>query len=128
MNTHELSRALYTLARALRSGPKMEIDGLNEMLGVRPRRELSDKEIRIGLSHLVALSRVDKKNWIELVEEYNFPIDIRPRDASRDVLGKLLRYLEQTPEARERIKRSTYDKGIKASPELSKALASLLKE
>ncbi len=128
MNTHELARALSTLARVLRASPKREIDDLEEIFGVRSRKKLSNKEIQVGLSHLVALSRVDRKNWIELVDEYDFPINIRPRDASRDILGKLLRYLEQTPEARARIEKSTYDKGIKASPELTKALASLLKE
>lgn len=65
MNTHELARSLNVLARALRAGPKVELD-------------------------------------------------------------KLLRYLEKSPEARNRLRRTT--PSDKASPELLKALASLLKE
>ncbi len=128
MNTHELSRALNSLARVLRSGPRVEVDDLQEISGVKLKKDMSSKEIKIGLSHLVALSRVDKSKWIDLIKEYHFPISLRARDASRDVLGKLLRYLEQNPEARERIKRSTYEAGMKASPKLMKALDSLLRE
>lgn len=126
MNTHEFARSLNILARALRAGPKLELDRLNELIGYKSGTKLGSDEIRIGLDHLVALSRVDKKKWVELISEYNFPIKIRPRDASRDILGKLLRYLEKTPEARKLLRRST--PSDKASPELMKALASLLRE
>ena len=126
MNTHELARSLNVLARALRAGPKLELDRLNELIGYKSGIKLGSNEIRIGLDHLVALSRVDKRKWIDLINEYNFPINIRPRDASRDVLGKLLRYLEKTPEARKLLRRTT--PSDKASPELMKALASLLKD
>ena len=128
MNTHELSRALNVLSRVLKSGPIMEIENMSDLFGVKSKKNMSTKEIKIGLSHLVALSSVDKNKWIDLIKEYNFPINVRPRDASRDVLGKLLRYLERNYEARERIKRSTYDEGIKASSQLMKALDSLLRE
>lgn len=128
MNTHELSRALNALARVLRDGPKTDIDNLYELFGIKQKMQMSSGEIKIGLSNLVALSRVDKSKWSDLIKEYNFPIDVRKRDSSRDVLGKLFRYLEQNPEARERIKRSTYEEGMKASPRLMKALDSLLKE
>jgi hypothetical protein len=128
MDTHELSKALTVLAKALRASPNVEIDNICEIVGGRSGKRLGTKEIRVGLSHLVALSRVDKKKWMELIKEYNFPVDVRPRDSSRDILGKLLKYLENTPEARERIKMSTYQAGIKASPQLMKALDSLLRE
>jgi hypothetical protein len=128
MNTHELSRALTKLARVLRDGPKMEIDDLYELFGIKQKMPMSNGEIKIGLSNLVALSRVDKNKWSDVIKEYRFPIIVRNRDSSRDVLGKLLSYLDRNPEARERIKRSTYDEGMKASPQLMKALDSLLKE
>jgi len=128
MDTHELSNALRVLANALRASPKVEIDNISEIIGGKSGKRLENKEIKVGLSHLVALSSVDKRKWMELINEYNFPIDIRPRDSSRDILGKLFRYLESTPEARERIKTSTYEAGMKASPQLMKALDSLLRE
>lgn len=128
MKTHELARALDSLAKILRSGPDVELSQLQHETGWGKNKPLRSDEIRIGLSHLVALSRVDKQQWNNLIEEYGFPIELRPRDASRDVLGKLLRYLEKNPEARNRLARSTTTPESKASPELMRALSTLLKE
>lgn len=128
MNTHELANALRLLAKALKQGPKIEIDDLDQILTTKMRLDVGSNKIKVGLNQLAALSRIDKTKWLDLIEEYNFPIACRPRDASWDVLGKVLRYLEKTPEAREKIKRTiAYDTG-KASPELMKALSSLLKD
>jgi anion-transporting ArsA/GET3 family ATPase len=110
-----------------REGYRTLFDELFDLLRVQ-QKELQPKEIKIGLSHLVALSRVDKGQWKALIEEYSFPITIRPRDASRDILGKLLKYLEQNAEAREKLSQSTASSPRKASPELLKALASLMKD
>lgn len=127
MHTHEFARALTELARVLRMGPDVEISSLGEMFQGK-FVELDSKQIKVGLSQLVALSSVNKRRWIDLIRNYNFPINIGPRESSRDILGKLLRYLERTPGARERIARTTYEAGMKASPQLLKALDSLLKE
>lgn len=127
MNTHELANALRLLAKALKQGPKIEIDDLDQILTIKKRFDLDSDKFKVGLNQFSALSRIDKTKWIDLIEEYKFPIAIRPRDASWDVIGKVLRYLENTPEARAKIKRTiAYDTG-KASPELMKALSSLLK-
>lgn len=126
MNTHELARSLNILARALRNGPKVKLDELNELIGSKTKKEMSPDEIKIGLSHLVALSRIDKQKWIDLIGEYDFRINLNPRASSRDVLGKLLTYLEKNPEARQRLSHTTPME--KASPELLKALDSLLRE
>lgn len=128
MNTHELANALRLLAKALKQEPKIEIDDLDQILTTKMRLDVGSKKIKVGLNQLGALSRIDKTKWLDLIEEYKFPITIRPRDASWDVIGKVLRYLEKTPEAREKIKRTiAYDTG-KASPELMKALSILLKD
>ena len=83
----------------------------------------------VSLSTLVDLARVDKQQWLSFIEENQFPIDTRPRDAARDILGKLLVYLEQNAEARQKLKAiATRKSGGQASPELMKALAYLLKE
>lgn len=128
MDTYELANVLNKLAKVLKAWPKVEIDDLSEMISYKSKKDMGYKKIKTNLHHLVALSRVDKQKWIDIIEEYKFLVEIRPRDSSWDVLGKLLRYLEKTPEAREKIKRIVaYDTG-KASPELLKALSSLLKE
>lgn len=128
MQTHELARALESLAKFLRSGPNVAVTQLANAAGWTLKDDLRSDEIKIGLSHLVALSRVDKRQWIALIEEHNFPIPVRNRDASRDILGKLLRYLEKNPEARQRLSRSSSISSSEASPELMKALSSLLKD
>lgn len=128
MKTHELARALEVLAKFLRSEPNVELQDLSQELGSNSNRVLHSEEIKIGLSHLVALSRVDKQQWISLIREHEFPVDIRPRDASRDILGKLLRYLEKNPNAREELMRKSPADSKETSPELMKALSSLLKE
>ena len=72
------------------------------------------------------LARIDKKQWIQMIRDFGFDIPIRPADASRDVLGKLLRFLDQNPQALQKLrdgaKRST------SSPQLLRALDALLKE
>jgi hypothetical protein len=94
----------------------------------RAARELSSGQIAVSLSTLVELSRVDKQQWISFIKELGFPIEVRARDASRDILGKLLTYLETNESAREQLKTKASAKGAQASPELMKALSSLLRE
>jgi hypothetical protein len=128
MKTHELAQTLQSLARFLRSVPNVELDDLRDVLVSGSGKELRLFQDEIDLSHFMALSRINKRKWLDLIEAYNFPIEVRTRDSSRDILGKLLRYLERTPEARNQLRRSSPSEARKASPELLKALSSLLKE
>jgi hypothetical protein len=126
MRCHELAQALTTLARVLKSGPDVELSDLKvrETLGgIR-----SSQDLAVNLSTLVSLSSVDKSKWVDLIREHGFPIDVRPRDAARDVLGKLFTYLETNVEAQEKLKASARRPSGKASPELMKALETLLKD
>jgi len=82
----------------------------------------------VSLSTLVDLARIDKQQWLSFIEENHFPIEFRQRDAARDILGKLLAYLEENPDAREKLKAIATKKSGQASPELMKALAYLLKD
>ena len=126
MRTHELAQALTTIARILRGTRNQELEEFGASL--RKNKQLSSGQVEIGLSQLVALSRVDKQRWISIIKGYDFPIEVRPRDASRDILGKLLRYLESNPEARRRLQRGALNTPNQASPELLRALSYLLKD
>jgi hypothetical protein len=126
MMTHDLARALGILAKVLREAPNSDIKELEHAFS-QPRLVQNTSNIAVNLSTLVELSRVDRQQWMSLITEYGFPISMRPRDASRDILGKLLRYLEENPAARQKLKAGVIGKG-QASPELMKALAVLLKE
>lgn len=127
MKTHDFAEAMMMLARVIRSGPDVELtrESLDRFLAPRPR---NSDEIAVNLATLAALARIQKSEWISFVREYQIPIDLRARDASRDILGKLLRHLEDHPEERSRLERRTVARTAKESPELMKALTILLRD
>lgn len=129
MNTRQLARALRQLAEMLDSAPSVDLKSLPALRltsGVKP--EVTSRGIAVNLATLAALSRVDRKQWASFVREFQLPIEIRARDASRDILGKLLKYLERDPSARERLRRQAPPSEQQGSPELLRALQSLLAE
>jgi hypothetical protein len=65
---------------------------------------------------------------MDLIHEYNFPIDVRPRDGARDIIGKLFTFLEENPLAQEKLKSSATRSTSRSSPELMKALSTLLRD
>lgn len=125
MKTHELAKALVVLSKALRALPDMEIDALSSMSASSPN--LSNESVAMGLTTLMALSDIDKTQWKNFITENNFPVEIRPRDASRDILGKLLTYLQNNREARNKLVNTTRGDRSNTSPELQKALQILLR-
>jgi hypothetical protein len=126
VKTHDLAKALETLARVLRSSPSVPLDEMYS-LGHQSGRPPQPSEIPLALTTLVRLAEIDKKEWVEFIRQNSFPIEVRARDASRDVVGKLLRYLEQTPEARKKIRSVAERSRNQTSPELQNALDFLLK-
>jgi hypothetical protein len=125
MKTHELARILRRLAKLLDDQPDEDIDSFE--LGRSRRPPPDSANIPFALSTLVSLSEFDKGQWEQLINEFHFPISVRPRDASRDILGKLLKYLEQNPDARRRVVSRANEGRSKTSPELMRALDLLLK-
>ena len=91
---------------------------------VDPRQRSAS--LALNLATLAALSRIDKHEWIDFIEQHRFPIEIRPRDAARDILGKLLKFLEEEPAAIEYLQHRAQSESV-APPELSRALRALLK-
>ncbi|MEW8333688.1 MAG: hypothetical protein AB2651_19205 [Candidatus Thiodiazotropha sp.] len=125
MKTHELAKALNILAKALKSGPNIELKEIN-IVSLHELSNPNDKEIAFGLSTLAEMSRIDKKQWVNFINENRFPIDIRPRDASRDLLGKLLKYLETNEFARKSLKEKANIESSTGSAALLKAFEVLL--
>lgn len=132
MKTHELANALKTLASALKSGPDVDLHDLKGLLnlgsGGTPYLSAPTQsgDLPIALSALLSLSRIDKQEWIKLIKDLGLDIEIRPRDASRDIVGKVLRILEGDPDARMRLSRKVNSRETPSSPELARALSSLL--
>ena len=126
MKTHELGRALRDLSSILLSGPNVP---LNQAYITSDRDEqVHTPNLELSLTALAALSRVGKRQWAELIINLDFPIEIRPRDASRDILGKLLRFLDREPTAREYLYERAKKREVHASPELMRALEALLRQ
>jgi hypothetical protein len=126
MKTHEFAAALTMLAAVLRRAPSQPLDEFFERPA--PKRAKPDpSSIPFALSTLVSLSEVDKGQWLTFIREQGFSIDIRPRDASRDIIGKLLNFLAENPEARARVANTAQKNKSDSSSELMRALDLLLR-
>lgn len=129
MKSHDFAKQLTIMAKVLKNGPNVElseldIDSFNSVSCIGPKVEQND--IPRALSMLVGLNNVNKSQWLNLIEDYELPLDIRPRDATRDIIGKLLRYLSENKEARERLSGKKAKKVSNSSSELADALSILL--
>ena len=125
MTTHEFARALTDLARIFKAAPNQDLKGLDLSKNWLVSGDL--QRLSVNLHTLSELSKVDKAQWRSLIEHYNFPIEIRPRDASRDILGKLLKFLEENPSAAEYLRSRVRHSPEGTSPELMRALSTLLR-
>jgi hypothetical protein len=125
MKTHELAKALRLLASLLEKSTNIQLEEVT--IATAGDSKLNSAQMAVSLNTLVELSRVDKQQWLAFIQELGFPIEVGPRDGARNVLGKLLSYLESNKDAREKLKTKAASKGSEASPELMKALSSLMK-
>ncbi|MFP9137894.1 hypothetical protein ACLI1C_12015 [Devosia sp. XGJD_8] len=123
MKTHDLGRALTQLGKVLRSLPNQDVDslGAETFSSQKP-----DANIGISLSALAALSKFSKTDWEKVVKDFALPIELRQRDAARDIMGKILTYLADNEAERQRIAMSSRSTSDRPS-ELTSALEFLLK-
>lgn len=136
MKSHEFARHLMHLAKLLRRGPDIELaDATPDLFstGASIRRDsrtgqfLNRDDIPLALNALLSLSSIDKREWANLIRELNFPIEVTSSQSTRDVVGKLLTFLEHEPAARDILSRRVKSKSARGSPELLRALNALLK-
>ena len=126
MKTHELAKALRTLASLLDKSPNI----LLEDVAITSKKESNQNSNQLALSinALLSLSQVGKPQLVSFINEMRYPIEVRPAYSARDVIGKLLSYLESNVAAQEQLKvKAASSKEAQSSPELMKALSSLLK-
>lgn len=126
MKTYELARALDHLAKLLKSMPNQELESMSLSQESLLYKKNKRPEAAVGLHTLLNLSKIDKNQWMMLIEEHSFPITVRARDASRDIIGKVLAYLEKNPEAQKALKKTAEEATGESSKELTKALAILI--
>lgn len=123
MKIHDLAKALTQLSKVLRSLPNQEISDLGSLPSASTKE--SSNDIGVSLSLLAALSKFSKSDWEKTARDFDIPVDIRPRDAARDIMGKILNYLADNDEERERVAMKTRQSDEEPS-ELSNALKFLL--
>lgn len=131
MKTRELAKSLSFLAKLLRQLPNAELEnqeGIFENSSSLKLKKVSQKELPNALYTLVALNDLPKCQWLQLIEDFDFDIEIRPRDGIRDVSGKILNYLKDNPDAREKLVfNKTKKKAVSPSSNLAEALTLLIK-
>lgn len=130
MKSHDFAKQLALMAQALKSAPNVELEDLSDWQFAFSRRSLPsvrDEDIPQALNMLVGLNGVSKQQWLSLIEEFGFDVDVRHRDANRDIFGKLLKFLADNPGERDRLVGKKGKKPIHASEELANALTILLK-
>lgn len=124
MKTHELAKALTSLSKILRSLPNQDLGNFGESVVSLKNRPSSD--LGFSLTTLAEFSKFGKSDWQKVISDFNLPIELRPRDAARDVMGKILTYLADNDEERARI--ASESKGVSdGTSELSNALSFLMK-
>lgn len=126
MKTYEFANALVLLAKVLKSMPNQELNELTLSSSAARSEGVERNEAIVGLHTLANLSKIDKKQWLDLIEEHGFDIPVRPRDANRDIIGKLLRYIDNNKNAQQAIKKSAEQSDNKSSKELNRALSILM--
>lgn len=128
MKIRDTIKTLKTLISLLESfeGTFQNVEDIYKIGKTKKNKSMSEDEIKVNLTTLIKLSSVDKNQWLEFARNNNIEIDIRPRDASRDVLDKILKYLDNNPVAKEKIEAEADATSNVHSPELTKALKILL--
>jgi hypothetical protein len=123
VKTHDLAKALTQLGKVLKGLPNQDLEDLGLSLSESTSSHASD--VGISLSALASLSKFNKSDWEKIIRDYELSIDVRPRDAARDVMGKILTYLAENEAERKRVAMKSHGRSHQPS-ELSNALRFLL--
>lgn len=138
MKTHELARALNHLSRVLRAGPNIDFEDLTNLTtyitSSRPQRQSRDAEKRdmadkgTGLALLAQMASYNKQELLDLAEYFGIPVEVRKADAVRDILGKILRHIQENPVIRDRLTNDVAEAEPEKTSALARALAILMKQ
>lgn len=137
MKTHQLANELILLAKILKKSPNIDLEFLSIESIINSKKsnitykteskEISTENLSSALYNLVNLNRVNKQQWLTLIDDYKFDIQIRDRDANRDIVGKILNYLANNPHERDKLISRQNKNLTPSSNELANALNLLLK-
>ena len=125
MRTHDMAKMLNELARILKSGQNVELKDI-VINSKTTYKELNKEEIALNISTLLALSKIKKRTWVSFIEENRWPLEMQHRDSARNLIGKILKYLDGHPNALKKLKNEVASHRGQGSMELLNALSSLL--
>jgi len=96
MKAHDAAKTLETIAQMLREGDDMELTPK----AVRRVRSKGDAtplgaNAPAALALLVKLSAYSKSEWRSLIAHLDLHVEVKATDSVRDILGRLLKYLER---------------------------------
>lgn len=123
MKTHDLAKALAQLSKLLRALPNQSLEEFGSFKAMSAPSVGAD--VGISLAALASLSKFSKADWEKIARDYDLPVDLRPRDAARDVMGKVLTYLAENDAVMKRVAMKSRNDSAEPS-ELSNALRFLL--
>jgi hypothetical protein len=139
MKTHDLAKALNHLARVLRAGPNIDFEelvnfstyvssGRSNKLAPVKTNERSISEKGAGLALLAQMANYNKQELMELAEVLDIPIEVRKADAVRDVLGKILRSINENPQIQDRLRHGDTSNLPNETSALARALTILMSQ
>lgn len=139
MKTHEAAKLCRELLEradsnsSLNSFQRQALKEVAEMLVRAPSFDLAEArvmkqsdDLAVSLMGLVALSKYSKQQWIKIIEEFCLPIELNPRASTRDVVGKVLGYLEAHPESLRLHRQRRFDSSSEPSSSLEDTLTKLI--
>jgi hypothetical protein len=127
MKTHDIARALNTLARALRESGNVALDSITIQTGDRVSSQPSlGANAPAALALLVRLAGYSKDEWRTLIKELELDVPIKPTDSVRDIVGRLLKHLNDNKDIQEKLVEKATKPQANVSPELMKALSILM--
>jgi hypothetical protein len=125
MKIHEFADALMVVAKLLKTSPNMEMSEWSGKVET-PSSTINSADVALSLSTVAALSKIKKNEWRAFIDDWALPVLVKNTDSARDLIGRLLRYLGEHPDALRKLHTDSAKKSKKSSPELMKALAILL--
>lgn len=139
MKTHELAKALTQLSRVLKAGPNIDFEELTNLstylTAKKPPRASQKRSVESGVSEkgaglavLAQMANYNKRDLIDLAKALEIPLEVRPADAVRDVLGKILKYINENPNVQERLASPNAMESPASTSNLTKALSILMSQ
>ena len=74
------------------------------------------------------MANYKKQDLIELAEALEIPIEVRSADAVRDILGKIIKYINENPRVKERLGQTASKQMPASTSSLTKALSILMSQ